>query len=193
MTASAKASSCTIEGELDGWEVADAFSGEMDPTGSTRLCLTVGEQRLAAVHVALLEQLAEPISVLYRRKIDRLDPKPQGHPGADFVALEQRRDRVIAAVREASLLLHHDARCELWIRGGLKEQVVLDQDGTLYCYPDDPVFRDVAEAQGLTEAETMVTLEGRDYVRHWFRAEADALEQGFIAALQLTEVPVQKG
>ena len=55
MTASAKASSCTIEGELDGWEVADAFSGEMDPTGSTRLCLMVGEQRLAAVHVALME------------------------------------------------------------------------------------------------------------------------------------------
>lgn len=191
MTERAKASSCDDQGALDGWEVAAAYSGEMDPTGSTRLCLTVAEDRLLDVHLALIEVLAKPFSVLYRRKIDRKDPKPQGHPGQDFVSLELPKERVLSAVREATVLLHHDARCELWVRGGMQEQIVLDQDGALYCYPDDPAFRDVAEAHGLVESQELTTLEDRDYVRHWFRAEADALEEAFIANLQLTEVPVQ--
>lgn len=192
MTIEAKASSCDAQGELDGWEVADAYAGEMDPSGGTRLCVTASEARLLEVHTALLGALTEPFSVLYRRKIDRRDPQPQGHPGWDFVALELPKERVVAAVREATRLLHHDARCELWIRGGLQEQVVLDQDGTLYCYPDDPVFRDAAAASGLEEQTELVTLEGRDYVRHWFRAEADEAEQQLIQGLQLTEVPVQR-
>jgi hypothetical protein len=192
ITSTAKASSCLETGELDGWEVAAGFSGEMDTSGSTRLCATAPTNDLGRVHQALLAVLQPPLSVLYRQKIDRRDPKPQGDPGKDFVALELRPERVLEAVRAASTLFYNDARAELWVRGALQEQVVLDQDGTLYCYPDDPVFRDALVAAGLSETPDLETLEKRDYVRHWFRAEADAEEDAFLAGLQLTQVPVQR-
>ena len=70
--------------------------------------------------------------------------------------------------------------------------MVLDTDGTLYAYPDDPTFRDALEAAGLAEVEEVTTLEHRDYVRHWFRAEADVEEEGLMHALGLAEVPVQR-
>lgn len=192
MSANAKASSCLETGEIDGWEVTPGFIAEMDTMGSTRLCATVAEDGLGAVHQALVSSLKPPLSVLYRQKVDRKDPKPQGHPGRDFVALELPMDRVLEALGHAATLFYRDARAELWIRGGLGEQVVLDQDGTLYAYPDDPVFRDALKAAGLAEQEQLVTLENRDYVRHWFRAEADAEEAGFLAALGLAEVAVQR-
>lgn len=192
MSANAKASSCLETGELDGWEVETAYAGEMDTSGSTRLCATVSEDRLGAVHAALVAALKPPLSVLYRQKIDRRDPKPEGHPGRDFVGLELQPQAVLAALEAASTLLYRDARCEIWVRGGLQEQIVLDRDGTLYAYPDDPVFRDALDAVGLEERASLVTLEGRDYVRHWFRAEADAEEDALIGALGLSEVPVQR-
>ncbi len=192
MTTRAKASSCHRTGELDGWEVCLGFAAEMDTSGSTRLCVTAPEDDLPRVHLALLRCLRPPLHVLYRQRIDRRDPKPNGHPGRDFVALELPADRVLEAVERASTLLHRDARCELWVRGAYQEQVVLDQDGTLYCYPDDPVFRDALEEAGVSEVDSLTTLEGRDYVRHWFRAEADPEEDVFLAALGMTEVPVQR-
>lgn len=192
MTANAKASSCLETGELDGWEVTPGYVGEMETSGSTRLCATVGEDDLARVHRALLDTLKPPFGVLYRQKVDRLDPKPQGHPGRDFVSLEVAPDRLFAALEHAQTLHYRDARGELWVRGGLGEQVVLDQDGTLYVYPDDPAFRDALEGAGLEEQKELVTLEQRDYVRHWFRAPADAEETAFLAAVGLAEVAVQK-
>ncbi len=188
-----KASSCLQTGVLDGWTVAAAFSGEVTPDGSTRLVATVPPERLPQVHAALVAVLGEPLSVLYRQKIDRRDPKPQGHPGRDFVALELTASRVREAFAGSPTLLYRDARHETWVRGGMQDQVVLDQDGTLYCYPDDPAFRDALEAQGLTESTSLTTLEDRDYVRHWFHAAADAEEDALIEALGLTEVPVRRG
>lgn len=193
MTAEAKASSCLETGELDGWEVSPVFTGEMDPSGSTRLCATPPEAKLADAHQRLVDALKAPLSVLYRQKVDREDPKPQGHPGRDFVAVELDKERVLGALRATPTLHYADARAEVWVRGALGDQVVLDQDGTLYAYPDDPLFRDVLTDVGLTEAEdTFVTLEQRDYVRHWFRAAADAEERTFMEALGLAEVPVQR-
>lgn len=192
MSELSKASSCLETGELDGWEVELGFSGEMDTSGSTRLCATAPVEDLQRIHLALLSVLKPPLSVLYRQKIDRLDPKPQGDPGKDFVALELPPERVAEAVAAASTLLYRDARCELWVRGGLQEQVVLDQDGSVYCYPDDPVFRDALVAAGVEEKKELITLEHRDYVRHWFRAAADAEENTMLATLGLTQVPVQE-
>jgi len=37
-------------------------------------------------------------------------------------------------------------------------------------------------------AEDVETISKRDYVKHWFRAEADALEDGLVRELGLTEV-----
>lgn len=187
-----KASSCAATGELDGWVVAAAYTGELAEDGGTRLCVTAPPGSLQAVHAGLIAALQPPLSVLYRQKVDRRDPKPQGHPGRDFVGLELDPRRVLDAFEAASSLLYRDARCEVWVRGGLQEQVVLDTDGAIYVYPDDPSFRDALDAAGLSESDEVVTLERRDYVRHWFLASADAQEDGLIAALKLTEVPVRR-
>jgi hypothetical protein len=188
-----KASSCLETGELDGWVVEPAFSGEVTPDGSTRLVATVPPERLQAVHVALLAVLGEPLSVLYRQKVDRRDPKPQGHPWRDFVALELSSAQVLDAFAKSPTLLYRDARHETWVRGRMEDQVVLDQDGAIYCYPDDPAFRDALTACGLEESTTLKTLEDRDYVRHWFHAAADEEEDALLGALGLTEVPVRRG
>jgi len=186
-----KASSCAQTGELDGWEVALGYSGEVTPDGSTRIVVTAPVERLAAVHRGLVEVLGSPLSFLYRQKIDRRDPKPQGHPGRDFVALELPSERVLGALDASRTLLYADARCEAWIRGRMNDQVVLDVDGAIYCYPDDPAFHDALLALGVPESNELVTLEDRDYVRHWFRADADAEEDALVSALGLSEVPVQ--
>ena len=68
---------------------------------------------------------------------------------------------------------------------------VMDQDGVLYCYPDDPSFRDVLEAAGVHE-RSVQTLADRDYVKHWFHAECDEHEAGLMQDLGLQEVPHRK-
>ena len=59
-----------------------------------------------------------------------------------FVAMDLPADRVRAALGERPTLLWADGRHQLWLRGRFGEQVVLDELGVLYCYPDDPAFRD---------------------------------------------------
>ena len=182
-----KATSVTVEGEPDGWVIQRGYRAEMDHSGSTRLVVSVPTPELPAVHRALMCAMRAPLSVLYRQVVDRVEPRPQGSPPRDFLALGLGQEKVVDALEEHGGLLYHDARCELWLRGLLQEQLVLDPDGLLYCYPDDPVFRDVLHAVGVGEAE-VETLLDRDYVKHWFRAEYDAVEQRMIQALNLTEV-----
>ena len=93
---------------------------------------------------------------------------------------------MIAALDRAALLVYADARCEVWIRGSMNEQLILDQDGLLFCYPDDPTFRDALRRADVPDHD-VVTVGDRDYVRHEFRAEADALEAALIAELRLQE------
>jgi len=193
MSTHGKASSCQKTGELDDWKVALGFRGDVTPDGSTRLTITAPPEQLDLVHRAVVAVLGEPLSVLYRQKIDRRDPKPQGHPGRDFVALELSAALVADAMATATTLLYADARCELWVRGRLNDQVVLDTDGSVYCYPDDPAFRDALKACDVPELPQLTTLEDRDYVRHWFEASADAEEDALIERLGLAEVAVRKG
>jgi hypothetical protein len=186
----AKATSVTAEGEPDGWTIQRGYRAEMDHSGSTRLVVSVPTAELATVHAALAAAMGAPLSVLYRQVVDRLDPKPQGTPPRDFIALGLDHERVSAALMEHGALVYHDARCELWLRGQLQEQVVLDPDGLLYCYPDDPMFRDTLQRVGVEEVEIETLLE-RDYVRHWFVASCDEVEQQMIRSLNLTEVAPQ--
>lgn len=186
----AKATSVTAEGEPDGWTIQRGYRAEMDHSGSTRLVVSVPTEDLATVHSALVVALGAPLSVLYRQVVDRLDPKPQGAPPRDFIALGLDRQKVGAALQEHADLLYHDARCELWVRGALQEQLVLDPDGLLYCYPDDPMFRDVLHLAGVEEVELETLLE-RDYVKHWFVTQCDEVERRLIHALNLTEVAAQ--
>ena len=185
-----RAVSVTKEGEDDGFVVLPGWMAEGTPDGETRIVVSVPLADLPRVHAALIGALQEPLGFLYRRKVDRRNPGPQNAPPKDFVALSLHTDRVLAAISASSLLVYCDARGEVWIRGRMGEQVVLDEDGVIYCYPDDPSFRDVLAVEGVP-AEDVQTVAQRDYVKHWFRAEADAAEDLLIGSLHLTAVPAR--
>jgi hypothetical protein len=183
-----RATSVTQQGEDDGFVILPGWSSEMTPNGDTRLVVSVPPADLPRVHAALAHALAPPVGVLYRQKVDRKNPRPQGALARDFVGLDLALDRVLAALTDSAALVYADARHELWLRGGLGEQLVLDQDGLLFCYPDDPAFREALADAGVP-ADDVVTMADRDYVKHWYHAENDVLEDRLIAALRLTEVP----
>jgi len=187
-----KAQSVHSDGRDDDFEIALAYHGEVTPKGDTRLVASAPPDALQRLHTCLVTALAPPLGFLYRQKVDRADPKPQGHPPRDFVALDLPADLVVAALEEASTLLYHDARCEIWIRGALGEQVILDTDGMVFCYPDDPAFRDALDASGIPD-QAFEGMDKRDYVKHWFHAENDAVEQALMAKLRLQEVPHRRG
>ena len=60
----------------------------------------------------------------------------------------------------------------------------LDELGVLYCYPDDPAFR---EALGALPEGREVGMDGRDYVKVRLLAEADPQEASLIEELGLRE------
>ncbi|MCB9685159.1 MAG: hypothetical protein H6738_06945 [Alphaproteobacteria bacterium] len=187
-----RASSVTQDGQDDGFVVGSGWSAEATPQGDTRIVASVPHDRLHDVLVTLIGALAPPLGVLYRRKVDRRTPGPENGPPTDFVGLDLAPERVIAALEQARVLVASDARAELWFRGRMQEQVVLDGDGLLFCYPDDPMFRDALARAGVP-AEDVPTMSERDYVKHWFRMDADAEEDALIDALRLTRVPSRRG
>ena len=187
-----KAQSVTQKGETDGWEPSSGYHGELEPSGGTRIVASVASGDLPAVHLAVIDALAPPLSVLYRQKVNRQNPRPNGAPPRDWVAVLLDPDRVKASLRAHASLAYHDARAEIWVRGSMGEQVVLDTDSMLFCYPDDPSFRDALDASGVPE-RSVQTMAERDYVKHWYHAECDEHETGLFADLGLSEVPHRKG
>ncbi len=186
-----RASSTDEKGLEDGFVADPSYSGEMDPRGGTRIVVSVPPDRLAAVHQRLLAVVRPPLGVLWRQVIDRRAPRPQGTPPRDHVALDVSFERLIATLRENEGVVYADARAELWVRGALGEQLILDQDGLIYAYPDDPSWRDALDGLGVPDKETP-NLAGRDYVKHWFHAEHDVEEDQLIRSLALTVVPVRR-
>lgn len=183
-----KAVSVTKEGEPDGFVQQPGFIGQHEPGMPTRLLVSVPPAFLATVHRDLLNLVQGPFSLLYRQKVNRRNPAGEQAPPRDFLALGIEPEVLFAAFTECESLVYHDARAEFWVRGVRGEQVILDGDGLIYCYPDDLAFRDVCLANGLPEGE-LVTLLDRDYVKQWYHAENDAAEAGMIEALGLTEMP----
>ena len=188
-TGSPKAISVTEKGEPDGWEIQTGFETQTAHDGSNRLLVSVPTERLEQTHVALVGVLGASIGFLYRQYVDRTNPGPNNGPPIDFVGLDLTAGSVLTAMQDAKSLLYHDARCELWLRGSLGDQVILDRDGLLYCYPDDPGFRDVLTGLEVPEGKVDVLLE-RDYVKHNFYAEYDEIERQLIAELGLTKIGV---
>lgn len=184
----AKAVSVTEEGVVDGWEPAAGWFAEITPNGDTRLTAQAPHAELPEMHRALVAAMASPLAVLYRQNVDRRDPKPQGAPPRDFVARDVPLQRVVAAIEAAAPLLYGDARCEFWLQDAMGARLVMDHDGVVYGYPDDPSFRDALASAGIEEASVDLVSD-RDYVMHWFHAECDALEDALIAELRLVEVP----
>jgi len=177
-----KAVSVTQAGAPDGWTAARGFRAQVAPDGATRLVISVPSDELAAVHLRLLAALGSTVSVRYLQLTDRATgqlPKPRS-----FVGMELAVDVVRAAFEARPGLVWHDGRHQLWLRGSLGEQVVLDELGVIYCYPDDVAFRDALTDLPETKA---VGIDGRDYVKVEFLASADAEERSLIAALNLRE------
>jgi hypothetical protein len=140
---------------------------------------------LEMVHRALVSALEPPLKFLYVQLTDRIRgvqlPKP-----IQRVAVELPRDRVLDALTTYQQLIYHDGRHQLWIRGSRGEQVVLEEIGQLYVYPDDFLFRDVLLACGIPEGDGE-ELAIRDYVRVTFDARCDHQEASLIHNLHLME------
>lgn len=153
------------------------------PGGITRLAASAPPGELEAVHRALVAALEPPLKLLYVRLTDRASgqlPKPE-----HLVAVGLSRDRVLDALARFRRLIYHDGRNQVWVRGARTDQVVLEEIGAIYVYPDDPLFRDVLEDCGLVESDQGETMADRDYVKVNFLAEADAEEAALIADLGL--------
>ena len=178
---SLKAESVDVGGEPDGFSPEACWTTEVIPGGYTRLAVSVPNDRLERVHRSIVQHLDAPLRVLYVQLTDRLAGK-QLDPPRRFVALDVSPDGMDAALEKYRSLVYHDGRHQLWIQGRGEDKVILEETGVMYVSPDDPLFRDVLQEQGVPEkkAETMAD---RDYVRVNFLAEADSLEGQFRQAI----------
>lgn len=182
-----KAESVDVNGQPDGWAIVPGFHVEIEPNGVTRMIVAVQPDWLQQVHTALIGAFTPPLGLLYRQRVDRRAPRPEGSPPRDFVALELAPETLVAALGECADLVYHDARNEIWVRGARGEQLILDSDGLMFLYPADPSFRDVLLGFGLPEGEFEAMVD-RDYVRHWFHAACDVEERALIDGLGLVEI-----
>lgn len=167
-----KATSVTAQGDPDGWSPPRCFRREVTPDGRTRLVVSVPPDELPGLHARLLAALGPRLGLLYVQLTDRATSTTHATP-LRRVAVELESARALAAVAARAELVYEDARHQLWAKGTLGEQVVLDELGLLYCYPDDPSFRD---ALGDLPMRTDPTLDTRDYVKVAFVAAADEQE-----------------
>ena len=182
-----KAMSVTEQGEPDGWVIQEGFECQTAQDGTARLMVSVPVKKLKALHLDLVRVLGTPIGVLYRQFVNRVNPGPNNGPPTDFVGLDMPHEAVLSGLDDAAGLIYHDARCELWLRGELGDQVIIDRDGLIYCYPDDVAFRDVLKRHEVAEQKVEVLLE-RDYVKHCFHADNDSVESRMIDGLRLTKI-----
>ena len=169
-----KAESVTVTGAPDGYTPPLQYTGKVLPGGYARLLVSAPAHRLAAIHQALVAELTPPLRVMYRQLTDR--GQGQRDKPVDYVGLELPPARVLETLQALAPLVYHDGRHQLWIAGRGQEQVVLEEVGVIYAYPDDPAFRDALDAQGVPEA-TGQTLAERDYVKVNFVASADPMEE----------------
>ena len=180
-----KASSVTPEGQADGWSPPHQWLAQASPGGVTRLVVSTRADALKGVFEALVQALAPPLAVRYVQLTERQSETQHEHTRRpSWVAVNLPVEKVLAAFGEAETLLYRDGRHQTWVRGALGEQLILDELGLIYVYPDDVGLRDVLGASGVPEGGAQTMLE-RDYVRVELHAEADGQEQALIASLGL--------
>lgn len=181
-----KAQSVRADGSPDGFEPPDLYAVQVLQGGYTRLRISCGWARLPAVHQALVGMLRPPLKVLYVVLTDR--QKGQLEKPEQMVAIELSREQVLGTLQERAALVYGDGRHQLWVKGaGPGEQVVLDELGMVYAYPDDPASRERCEALGLAfdREGSAATMAERDYVKVQFLAEADKDESLLVWTLGL--------
>lgn len=177
-----KAISVTKAGEPDGYVPPMAYKLQVLDGGYTRLVVSTPPNRLRLVHRTLVLALQPPLKLLYVRMTDRVHgqlPKPE-----QYVAVELSQERVLDTLDRFAPLIYNDGRNQVWVRSALNEQIVLEEIGALYCYPDDPLFRDQLEQFGLVEARHE-SIDTRDYIKVNFLSEADDMERELMQELGL--------
>ena len=176
----AKSHSVSKEGALDGFIPPMAYQAQLLDGGYTRIEISSPPSKLSYIHKKLIHVMEGPLKIRYLRMTDRLKgqlPKPES-----YVAVEVSKERMLQICEACSTLLYHDARHQLWIRGIQEEQLVLDELGMLYIYPDDFLFRETLSTSGWIDAKHE-SMADRDYVKVFFDAQADEQEKQLIQAL----------
>jgi hypothetical protein len=184
MEQQAKADSVDREGKDDGFEPTSFYTREVLEGGYTRLVISLAKDQLEVVHRALVAGLQAPVKVMYQQLTDRRSgqlPKPVSR-----VAVEVSTERLLTALEWYRRLIYQDGRHQLWIQGANGAQLVLEEIGILYLYPDDPSFHEILHEAGVDEGrgESMAT---RDYIKVNFIAECDAEEIGLWQSLGMVE------
>ena len=182
-----KAQIVTQSGEADPRSLPRGWRVTTFPDGTTQVAVSVPPSELPGVHAALLGVLGKEIGLMQLRLTDRQLgqlAKPERR-----VAMNLPADRVLVAINARSALVYEDGRHQLWARGALGEQVVLDELGLVYCYPDDPGFRDVMSALVLPETTAPMACDEEHfpYVRVNFLAEADEQERSLWDELHMVK------
>jgi len=188
MNQTLKAISVTAEGEPDGFEAPLLYKSQVGPDGTTRLVVSAPVEELPRVHRLLIGALSGPLGVLWVQLVDRATSTRQEEEPKRWITLERDSAQVLETLTTCAALLYEDGRGQIWIRGALGEQLVLDELGLIYLYPDDPSFREVLEAGGVLEADS-ATMAERDYVRVEFVAAADGLEASLLSELSMQPIP----
>ncbi len=184
--APAKARSVHPDGRPDGFAPPDVYAAQVLDGGYTRLRISCSFEGLPALHRDLVSLLTPPLKLLYVQLTDRRTgqlPKPRHMVGVDLSP-----QQVGEALNTCGDLVYRDGRHQLWVKGSAPgEQVVLEELGIIYAYPDDPLTRQRCEAHGLRHDQGAQTMAERDYVMVGFDPAADAQETKLIWSLALRE------
>ena len=177
-----KAQSVTKQGAADSYVSPMAFRSQVLDGGYTRLEISAPPAKLAIVHQQLAKLLSPPLKLRYVKMTDR--QAGQLEKPESYVAVELSKERIEQTLNFFDKLFYHDGRNQLWILGIDGAQLVLDEIGMIYVYPDDFAFRDALTNLGWVEAQHQ-TMADRDYVRVNFLTEGDELERSLMQSLGL--------
>lgn len=178
-----KAHSVNEDGTPDGYMPPSAYTDRVLPGGMTRLEVSSPASKLHFVHKALVESIQFPCKVRYLKLTDR--QRGQLEKPESYVAVDVSKARMLQALEEYHDLFYEDARHQFWILGAQQEQIVLDELGMIFVYPDDFLFREVLAQMGWS-TESHEGMDTRDYVKVHFRRVADEQEQTFFQRFGLT-------
>ena len=178
-----KAHSVNEDGTPDGYTPPSAYTDRVLPGGMTRIEVSSPAEKLHFVHKALVESIQYPCKVRYLKLTDR--QRGQLEKPESYVAVDVSKARMLQALEDYHDLFYEDARHQLWILGAQQEQIVLDELGMIFVYPDDFLFREVLAQMGWS-TEKHEGMDTRDYVKVHFRRVADEQEQTFFQRFGLT-------
>ena len=180
-----KASSVNQQGEADGFTPPTSFCPRILQGGFTRLEVSSPANKLGMIHKELVKNISFPCKLRYLKLTDRQTGQQLQEPKS-FVAVDISKARIMQALEDFTELFYFDGRHQLWIQGAKEEQIILDELGMIYVYPDDFLFRDILMKLGWPEVK-QDSMADRDYVQVSFMATADIQEDSLLQSFGLVE------